>query len=482
MCAQIKALSQDIQEASEVATGRIQLGIYELHDLVQIKYVIILLCRLPYSRETVGVIVKVERDSFKILDNTGNIQTVKLQEMGTKKSSKYATAFDSRSNTINIDDIVNVVDGPHKGRQGTVKHLYRSFAFLHTRDLLENSGIFVVRAVHCAVLGGTKSKGNDHSLSQVPMSPGRALRSPARAAMTTAGTGFQANINRRRKRDEFMDQTVVITRGQWKGYVGIVREATDSTLRVELHTNSKKVNVPREGCKLKDQAPDMDDPAARSKVPSWDPTRTPQRDDIMATPMRVPGTPLRGSATPLRVPGTPVHGTAWDPSMPNTPMRTPTWDTDYSGSSSSSWTPSTPGSGYQPSNFTPYSPARSSDRTPESISSHNPATPSSGLYTPIDQRTPLDSTPYGNYNPNTPGTPNTPGPHGPTTPRGPTTPQIPSEESSAERFGWVHRNVEVVIMGDKYRDRHAYITDVYSDRVVKLELKSGMGLYVVTNV
>jgi len=253
----------------------------------------------------------------------------------------------------------------------------------------------------------------------------------------------------------------VITRGQWKGYVGIVREATDSSLRIELHTNSKKISIPREGCRLKDQPMETDD---HNKAPSWDPTRTPMREDVTATPMRVPGTPMRGLATPLRVPGTPVHGTAWDPSMPNTPMRPNSWDSDYN--SSSSWTPNTPGTGYQ--NLTPYSPARptssSYDRTPDSTSSsHNPATPSSGLYTPMDQRTPTDSTPYGtSYNPSTPGTP---GSHGPNTPtaRAPATPQIP-EESAAERSQWLSANVGVRITGDNFRNYKGYITEVFTDR------------------
>ena len=31
-------------------------------------------------------------------------------------------------------DIVKCIDGPHSGRQGEIKHLYRNFAFLHSRN------------------------------------------------------------------------------------------------------------------------------------------------------------------------------------------------------------------------------------------------------------------------------------------------------------------------------------------------------------
>ncbi|KAL6063390.1 Transcription elongation factor SPT5 [Balamuthia mandrillaris] len=91
---EIQVLSQDIQEAAEVATGNIQLGNYELHDMVQI------------DPQTVGVIVKVELDSFKVLDNTGNVRTLKLQQVGNKRNSRNAVAFDSRQNPIGIGDIL----------------------------------------------------------------------------------------------------------------------------------------------------------------------------------------------------------------------------------------------------------------------------------------------------------------------------------------------------------------------------------------
>ncbi|HMZ57963.1 MAG TPA: hypothetical protein PL048_04265, partial [Leptospiraceae bacterium] len=65
----------DIQACSNVTTGKVQLGDYELHDLVSL------------GLQAVGVIVKVERESFQILDTTGTIKNVRLQEMGPKRRS-----------------------------------------------------------------------------------------------------------------------------------------------------------------------------------------------------------------------------------------------------------------------------------------------------------------------------------------------------------------------------------------------------------
>jgi len=271
------------------------------------------------------------------------------------------------------------------------------------------------------------------------MSPSRLLQSPSRISSgpPTNGSGNFAPPTRIRKRqDAWLNKTIVILKGQWKGYIGIVKEATDTTVRIELHTNCKKITVNRDWIKLKDEVNPISEEFQTTKN-SWDPSRTPMREDITATPMRMPGTPLR---TPLRVPGTPVHGTAWDPSMPNTPMRTstPSWDPDYSSSSSWNSSPS----------FTSYSPAPSHyDGTPE-----NPITPATpGTYTPIDsQRSPLDSTPH-SYIPTTPTTP------------GPTTPRLVENQEffNSEKLQSFVPEIEVKVTSEKWKNYEGVILEIY---------------------
>lgn len=66
------------------------------------------------SAQLVGVIVKIERDSFKILDNNGNVQTARLQEVGNRRNSRNAVAFDRHQNQIGVGDVLQVLDGPNK--------------------------------------------------------------------------------------------------------------------------------------------------------------------------------------------------------------------------------------------------------------------------------------------------------------------------------------------------------------------------------
>ena len=41
-----------------------------------------------------------------------------------------------------------------KGKQGTIKHVFRTHVYIYSRGILENSGIFVVRSTSCRKLEG----------------------------------------------------------------------------------------------------------------------------------------------------------------------------------------------------------------------------------------------------------------------------------------------------------------------------------------
>ena len=44
---------------------------------------------------------------------------------------------------------------------------------------------------------------------------------------------------------EFVGQTIKITQGPYKGQIGIVKDATDSTARMELHAKCQTISVDR---------------------------------------------------------------------------------------------------------------------------------------------------------------------------------------------------------------------------------------------
>ena len=55
---------------------------------------------------------------------------------------------------------------------------------------------------------------------------------------------------------ELIGQTIKITQGPYKGHIGMVKDATEATARVELHSKCQTISVDRgrsdtqESCKL----------------------------------------------------------------------------------------------------------------------------------------------------------------------------------------------------------------------------------------
>ena len=84
----------------------------------------------------------------------GKLVSVKPSALQKKRDNRNAVALDSEQNPIQNRDIVKVIDGPHSGRQGEINHLFRNFAFLHSRKMLENGGIFVCKCRHLVLAGG----------------------------------------------------------------------------------------------------------------------------------------------------------------------------------------------------------------------------------------------------------------------------------------------------------------------------------------
>jgi transcription elongation factor SPT5 len=123
---------------------------YELHDLVVLSG--------GGSTNEVGVIVRVGREEFTVINNHGIVREARPEELRGKrnKPSDHAVALDVQANQIRCGDSVTIVEGPHKGKTATIKRMSRAQLFLYTQFRSENSGIFVVRSRSCVLTGGMK--------------------------------------------------------------------------------------------------------------------------------------------------------------------------------------------------------------------------------------------------------------------------------------------------------------------------------------
>lgn len=218
---EVSVFSKDLREAAEVGTGTNIVGNYELHDLVQL------------DLQTVGVIFKTERDSFRVLDQNGQVRLVQPHQISMRRDSLRAIATDSEGHELRVNDNVREIEG--ENRKGRVLHIHQSFfAFLHNRDVPENGGVFVTR---CRSLASLAPKGN-------VLKPGTDLTkmNPHVAGGATTG-GMVGSAMTRGPRDRDIGATVAIIQGPQKGYIGIIRDTNGPFARVELHTGNKIVTI-----------------------------------------------------------------------------------------------------------------------------------------------------------------------------------------------------------------------------------------------
>jgi transcription elongation factor SPT5 len=228
--------SKDLSEASQGVNIN-TLSKYELHDLVQLEYALSSAPHLIPSVNTVACITKVEREAFHIVDQNGTPRTILPRQISMKIENRKSVATDRDGFEIRVGDTVKETQG--ELRQGKILHIHRSFAFLYNRELNENLGVFVSRTTNLATVaakGARMNTGPDLN----KMNPAMQRRMP-----DGSGGGMMPPplVMRTGGRDKTIGQTVTVRQGPYKGLLGIIKDATDVTARVELHSNLRTVSL-----------------------------------------------------------------------------------------------------------------------------------------------------------------------------------------------------------------------------------------------
>ncbi|XP_014204352.1 transcription elongation factor SPT5-like [Copidosoma floridanum] len=340
---EMEILRESLQLCPDVSTGVDSLGKFAWGDLVQLD---------PTS---VGVIIRLGRESFQVLSMHGKVVMIKDTSLTLYPVNRNTTALDMHQDSIKRKDIVKVVDGPHCGRDGEIRHLYRGFAFIYSKMYTETGGIFVCKSRHLQLVGGTKSNGVFDITSAVCASPLHIEPDVSGPKINKKGMRFGGGYVTQRN-TKLIGMTIRICGGPYKGSIGIVKDATSTTARVELHSPCQTISVDISHIVNADgnKVPEGNTPQGYNAVNAdYTPNRsiggrTPMygqaRDGYRMqgqgpqTPMYETGarTPYYGSGTPLqdgsRTPGT---SGAWDPKVSNTPARSSEYDDDDVGPSTS---------------------------------------------------------------------------------------------------------------------------------------------------
>lgn len=349
---EIKVLIKDLQLCPDRATGVDSLGHFNYGDLVQL------------DPQTVGVIVRLEKENLQILTQQGRVRPFKSQAVIKKsESNKKAVALDKDNNPIQVNDQVKVIDGPYIHKTATVKHIYRSWAFLHCKGIIEFGGMFVCKTRLLQVTGSTSDRSMTTGFSlpntaNVAMSPhiaspyhssGGKIADPGGHLMPTNSFG-----GRDRQSAALIGKTIRIVSGSYKGHIGIVKDAIQSNARVELHSDCRTITVSMKNIKMADGG----------NIPESSFAMTYQ---TRATPAYGSATPSHGGRTPAHVGmQTPMHDGSQTP-MHN--AQTPRADFDIDDVAS----PKPP-----QSYATPATPSYQAPETPDNTGPYTPQTP--GLY------------------------------------------------------------------------------------------------------
>ncbi|CAK7216399.1 transcription elongation factor spt5 [Sporothrix curviconia] len=232
---EITVFSKDLREASDTG-GQGSLGQYSLLDLVQL------------DLSTVGCIIKIDRESLVALDQNGDKRTILPSQISNLlPKNKMAVAADRNGSEIRLDDVVKEYGGMQ--RQGKIIHIHRSYLFMHSNSTTEDAGVFVSRASNVSTVAAKGGRVN-----ATTGGPDLSTMNPALKRNGNAGPGGNDKGQQRVfGRDRALGQTVTIRRGGYKGLLGIVKDTTDTHARVELHTKSKIVTVPKADLSYKDR-------------------------------------------------------------------------------------------------------------------------------------------------------------------------------------------------------------------------------------
>ncbi|KXS13333.1 hypothetical protein M427DRAFT_58850 [Gonapodya prolifera JEL478] len=319
---EIQVFSKDLRLAAQAgaealgAGGRTMVGArshsFDLLDLVNVDY------------QTVGCITSLAADSAVLVDQNGTTKRIPLSLLTkTMDALRFAVA-DAQGLPLMSGDMVLVspANGPRGVHTAHVVHVYKGVVFCRSKDVRENGGVFVVPATDLMLQ--SQRGGSRVGSSQAPG-----------AGVPGTGRGG-VGVRVRERREQLVGQHVVLQGGAYKGYHGVVKEVTETTVRVELDMNARVVSVDRQ--KVATLGPDgttNNSSCGGSSYGGFSGNQTPSQ-----TLPRTPNYGFRaldyeGGRTPAwdgaRTPGRWEGGANWG-SGPRTPgcdssgAKTPAWD------------------------------------------------------------------------------------------------------------------------------------------------------------
>ncbi|KAE9618766.1 putative translation protein SH3 [Lupinus albus] len=157
------------------------------------------------------------------------------------------SAQDQHNKAILVNDSVRVLEGPSKGKEGIVRHIYRGIVFLYDESVEENGGYFTSKSNMCEKVkhtvgdfSGKDSEPGPLISEDMPSSP----RSPLSPKKPWQARENNREYNRGDQDSLFtIGQTLRIRIGPLKGYLCRVIALCRSDVTVNLDSQQKVLTV-----------------------------------------------------------------------------------------------------------------------------------------------------------------------------------------------------------------------------------------------
>jgi transcription elongation factor SPT5 len=159
---------------------------------------------------------------------------------------KNAVTVDRDGSEIQIGDKIQEQGG--ESRTGAVIWIYRSILFCqNSNNTIDNYGMFVVRPQNVKTIAAKGGRALNTGLDLTKMNP--AMQKQSNGPNGAAGA---MPPPRTIGRDKLIGKTIKIKKGSYKGLIGIVKDTTADSARVELHTKNKHITVAKESLLILD--------------------------------------------------------------------------------------------------------------------------------------------------------------------------------------------------------------------------------------
>ena len=195
---------------SEMKFDNEENSMFKIGELVRIK-----------NTNIICYIIESAKFNLKVVTSRNETKRISVREVEKINLNKKTTYLDGKQNPIAPDNIVKVIDGQFKGNKGTIKCFYKKFAFLHNNDFIRTNGIF------CEIYDNLELLGSELLIEN----------------------SDKGKVNHRRVPNDIKDligKTVHVIEGRWKGYNGILIDANDKYIKLELSAKQKTIQLPFE--------------------------------------------------------------------------------------------------------------------------------------------------------------------------------------------------------------------------------------------